>query len=377
MAICASDIEKNKMRGDLGITYDDDVLRLIDAFRGLGLYVGSVVITQYAGQPAADAFSHRLDGAGREELPPLPHRRLPLATSAHIVCDDGLRQERLYRDQPLPGRGHRPRPRQRQDGRPACPSSTMSTSAASSAGYAKFETFPIWNLPLKHPVNLAYEAATADLNDVNMIDPFHLEAYGETTVNYNRDVEIFPVLAAMFEKIHGRVPLQVPHRHGREHGGQFASWTTRSVCAAARQEIVRRYYDRPVRARPRRVPLATSVVHKLELRHAAGGRSRRSRAPWSPPSLEVAEADRSSPPARIELPGRRGRHRQDLRPAGRVLGDCCSTRSSAVAGIDQTARPHLPPASSSPSASSRRRTWATATRACTPTRFSSRSRSPA
>ena len=191
IAICANDIEKNKVRGDLGITYDVDVLRLIDAFRGEGLYVGSVVITQYAGQPAADAFKRRM-----EALKIRVYLHYPIAGYPHntalIVSDEGYgKNEYVETTQPLvvvtaPGPG---------SGKMAVCLSQLyhEHKRGIQAGYAKFETFPIWNLPLQHPVNLAYEAATADLGDVNVIDPFHLQAYGETTVNYNRDVEIFPV----------------------------------------------------------------------------------------------------------------------------------------------------------------------------------------
>ena len=208
IAINAADIEKNKVRGDLGITYDSDVLRLIDAFRSMELYVGSVVVTQYSGQPAADAFQARL-----EQLGVRVYRHYPIAgyphNIAHIVSDEGFgKNQYIETSRPLvvvtaPGPG---------SGKMATCLSQLyhEHKRGITAGYAKFETFPIWNLPLKHPVNLAYEAATADLDDVNMIDPFHLQAYGETTVNYNRDVEVFPVLAAMFERITGVCPYKSP-----------------------------------------------------------------------------------------------------------------------------------------------------------------------
>ena len=158
----------------------------------------------YAGQPAADAVPAPAGEPGRAGLPALPHRRATPPTSDVIVSDEGYGRNEYIETTPAPGGGHRARPRQRQDGHLPEPALSRVPAGASSAGYAKFETFPIWNLPLKHPVNLAYEAATADLDDVNMIDPFHLEAYGETAVNYNRDVEIFPVLSAMFEAHHRR-----------------------------------------------------------------------------------------------------------------------------------------------------------------------------
>ena len=218
IAINAADIEKNKVRGDLGITYDSDVLRLIDAFRSMDLYVGSVVVTQYAGQLAADAFQKRLESLGVKV-----YRHYPIAGYPHniakIVSDEGFgKNDYIETSRPLvvvtaPGPG---------SGKMATCLSQLyhEYKRGVAAGYAKFETFPIWNLPLKHPVNLAYEAATADLDDVNMIDPFHLQAYGETTVNYNRDVEVFPVLAAMFEKITGSCPYKSPTDMGVNMAGK-------------------------------------------------------------------------------------------------------------------------------------------------------------
>ena len=239
VAICAGDIEKNKMRGDLGISYDADVLRLIDVFRDLGFYVGSVVITQYAGQPAADAFIKRLDTLGVKSYRHYPIAGYP-SDVAHIVSDEGLgRNDYIETTRPLivvtaPGPG---------SGKMATCLSQLyhDNRRGIPAGYAKYETFPIWNLPLKHPVNLAYEAATADLNDVNMIDPFHLEAYGVTTVNYNRDVEIFPVLAAMFRKIQGECPYKSPTDMGVNMAG-FAIVDDDACQEASRMEILRRYY---------------------------------------------------------------------------------------------------------------------------------------
>ena len=239
VAICAGDIEKNKMRGDLGISYDVDVLRLIDVFRGLGFYVGSVVITQYAGQPAADAFIKRLSALGVKSYKHYPIAGYP-SDVAHIVSDEGLgKNEYIETTRPLivvtaPGPG---------SGKMATCLSQLyhDNRRGIRAGYAKYETFPIWNLPLKHPVNLAYEAATADLNDVNMIDPFHLEAYGKTTVNYNRDVEIFPVLAAMFRMIQGECPYKSPTDMGVNMAG-FAIVDDAVCQEASRMEILRRYY---------------------------------------------------------------------------------------------------------------------------------------
>ena len=260
IAICASDIEKNKVRGDLGITYDADVLRLIDAFRAQGLYVGSVTITQYAGQSAADAFRRRL-----EELEVPVYLHYPIEGYPNsiglIVSDDGYgKNDYIETSRPLvvvtaPGPG---------SGKMAVCLSQLyhEYKRGVQAGYAKFETFPIWNLPLNHPVNLAYEAATADLNDVNMIDPFHLQAYGVTTVNYNRDVEIFPVLAAMFEKITGACPYKSPTDMGVNMAGNCIT-DDEAVCAAARQEILRRYYS--ALCERRQGKCEDDVVYKLEL----------------------------------------------------------------------------------------------------------------
>ncbi len=239
LAISADDIERSKRRGDLGITYDEDTLRLIDSFRSIGLYVGSVVITHYRGQKAADKFYARLEALGIKAyhhyiIPEYPSN-VPL-----IISDEGFgRNDYIETSRPLvivtaPGPG---------SGKMATCLSQLyqEHKRGINAGYAKFETFPVWNLPLKHPVNLAYEAATADLNDVNMIDPFHLEAYGETTVNYNRDVEIFPVLEAMFREIYGESPYKSPTDMGVNQIG-FCILDEEVCCEASRQEIIRRYY---------------------------------------------------------------------------------------------------------------------------------------
>ena len=260
IAICASDIEKNKVRGDLGITYDVDVLRLIDAFRAQELVVGSVVVTQYAGQPAADAFKRRLESLGVRVYLHYPIVGYPHNT-ALIVSDEGYgRNQYVETSRPLvvvtaPGPG---------SGKMAVCLSQLyhEYKRGVKAGYAKFETFPIWNLPLQHPVNLAYEAATADLGDVNVIDPFHLQAYGETTVNYNRDVEIFPVLSAMFEKIMGECPYKSPTDMGVNMAGNCI-FDDAAVQDAARQEIIRRYY---IGLSDRRQGKADdALVYKLEL----------------------------------------------------------------------------------------------------------------
>ena len=260
VAICAGDIEKKKVRGDLGIGYDEDVLRLMDVFRGLGFYVGSVVITQYAGQSAADAFIKRLTALGVRSYRHYPIAGYP-SDVAHIVSDDGLgKNDYIETSRPIvvvtaPGPG---------SGKMATCLSQLyhENKRGVRAGYAKYETFPIWNLPLKHPVNLAYEAATADLNDVNMIDPFHLEAYGKNTVNYNRDVEIFPVLNAMFQRIQGASPYKSPTDMGVNMAG-FAIVDDQVCQAASRMEILRRYYAGMAdRTRGR---CDDEVVRKLEI----------------------------------------------------------------------------------------------------------------
>ena len=240
IAISADDIERSKRRGDLGITYDEDTLRLIDAFRGNGLFVGSVVITHYRSQPAADLFQKRLETLGlrvyRHYIIPDYPANIPL-----IVSDQGFgKNDYIETSRSLivvtaPGPG---------SGKMATCLSQLyhEHERGICAGYAKFETFPIWNLPLKHPVNLAYEAATADLDDVNMIDPFHLEAYGTTTVNYNRDVEIFPVLNAILERIWGKSAYRSPTDMGVNMAGSCI-FDDDACRDASRQEIIRRYYS--------------------------------------------------------------------------------------------------------------------------------------
>ena len=239
IAINAADIEKNKVRGDLGITYDLDVLRLIDAFRSIGLYVGSVVLTQYRGQSAAGVFQRRLEQLGIKVYRHYPIPGYPNDIET-IVSDEGyglneyIETTRSLVVVTAPGPG---------SGKMATCLSQLyhENKRGVRAGYAKFETFPIWNLPLKHPVNVAYEAATADLNDVNMIDPFHLENYGVTTVNYNRDVEIFPVFNAMFRQIYGESPYKSPTDMGVNMAGNCIT-DDEVCCEASRQEIIRRYY---------------------------------------------------------------------------------------------------------------------------------------
>ena len=240
IVISAADIEKNKMRADLGITYDVDVLRLIDAFRGYGLYVGSVCLTHFASQPSAVAYQKKLESLGLKVYKHYPISGYP-SNIPLIVSDDGYgKNEYIETTRSLvvitaPGPG---------SGKMATCLSQLyhEYKRGIKAGYAKYETFPIWNLPLKHPVNIAYEAATADLKDVNMIDPFHLEAYGQTTVNYNRDVEVFPVLNAMFEKIMGESPYKSPTDMGVNMAG-FGIIDDEVVKEASKQEIIRRYYN--------------------------------------------------------------------------------------------------------------------------------------
>ena len=295
IAINASDIEKNKVRGDLGITYGTDVLRLIDAFRSMDLYVGSVVVTQYAGQTAADAFQKRLESLGVKV-----YRHYPIAGYPHniakIVSDEGFgRNDYVETSRPLvvvtaPGPG---------SGKMATCLSQLyhEYKRGVAAGYAKFETFPIWNLPLKHPVNLAYEAATADLNDVNMIDPFHLEAYGVTTVNYNRDVEIFPVLKTMFERIAGSSPYQSPTDMGVNMAG-YCIFDDEAVCQASKEEILRRFYAEQCRHRRGRTD--GTAVYKIELLLKQLGLSPLSRSVVAP-ALAVAERT-GDPAAAMEMP---------------------------------------------------------------------------
>lgn len=293
IAISAADIEKNKIRGDLGITYDVDVLRLIQAFRDAGLYVGSVVITRYTN--AADQFKSKLEAMGIKVYRHYSIDGYP-ANVPLIVSEDGYgKNEYIETTRPLvivtaPGPG---------SGKMATCLSQLyhENRRGVKAGYAKFETFPIWNLPLNHPVNLAYEAATADLNDVNMIDPFHLEAYGKTTVNYNRDVEIFPVLSAMFEGIYGSCPYKSPTDMGVNMAGNCI--VDDEVCReAGRQEIIRRWYttmDRLVKGESRK-----SEVTKIEFLMKQAGVSTANR-PVVHTALLKAEVT-GAPAAAIELP---------------------------------------------------------------------------
>lgn len=295
IAINASDIEANKRRADLGITYDVDVMRLIDAFRGIGLYIGSVVMTQYRGQRAADAFGARLEALGVRVYRHYPIPNYPTDVSL-IVSDEGYgkndyietNRQLVIVTAPGPGSGKMA----------TCLSQLYHEHRRGiSAGYAKFETFPIWNLPLRHPVNIAYEAATADLDDVNMIDSFHLDAYGKTAVNYNRDVEIFPVLRAILTRIYGECPYKSPTDMGVNMAG-FAIFDNDVVEEAAKQEIIRRAF----RARCQRANGlgSDSEVRKIELLMNSVGVSASDRAVVGP-ALAVAERT-GAPAAAIGLP---------------------------------------------------------------------------
>ena len=295
IAINAADIEKNKIRGDLGITYDRDVIRLIDVFRSLGLYVSSVVLTRYNDKDITRAFQGRLESMGIQVYHHYDIEGYP-SNIAHIVSDEGYgsndfietTRELVVVTAPGPGSGKLA----------TCMSQLYHEHKRGvQAGYAKFETFPVWNLPLNHPVNLAYEAATADLSDVNMIDPFHLEAYGETTVNYNRDVEAFPVLVAMFERILGECPYKSPTDMGVNMVGNCVV-NDKVACEASRQEILRRYYG--ALCDEKQGKTGHSEVMKLELLMKKAGVSAGDR-PVVAPALEKAEAT-GRPAAAMELP---------------------------------------------------------------------------
>ncbi len=295
LVISAPDIAKNKVRGDLGITYDADVLRLIDAFRGIGLYVGSVVLTQFEGQPAAEAFQKRLESLGVKvfrhyTIPGYPSNIPLIVSDQGFGKNDYVETSRSLVVVTAPGPG---------SGKMATCLSQLyhENKRGIRAGYAKFETFPIWNLALTHPVNLAYEAATADLNDVNMIDPFHLEAYGETAVNYNRDVEVFPVLNAMLEKIAGESPYKSPTDMGVNMAG-FCIVDDEACCAASRQEIIRRYYSSLCGLRQGK--LAEEEVRKVELLMSKAGVTLEDR-PVVAPVRRLAE-ETGLPAAAIQLP---------------------------------------------------------------------------
>ena len=295
ITINASDIEKNKQRSDLGITYDLDVIRLIDCFRSIGLYVSSVVLTRFNSQASAIAFQKRLESLGVKVYRHYTIEGYP-SDIAKIVSDEGYgkndyietTRELVVVTAPGPGSGKMA----------TCLSQLYHEhKRGSAAGYAKFETFPIWNIPLTHPVNLAYEAATADLNDVNMIDPFHLEAYGETTVNYNRDVEIFPVVKAMLEKILGTCPYKSPTDMGVNMAGNCIvdDEVTRR---ASKQEILRRYYT--ALCDQRKGKISDDVVLKLELLMKKAGITVNDREVIAPALQKAAIS--GGPAAAMQLP---------------------------------------------------------------------------
>ena len=292
--ISAEDIENNKIRGDLGITYDVDILRLIDEFREIGLFVGSVCITKYSGQPAAQQFQKRLTELGIRSYHHYKIMGYPSDIQT-IVSDDGFgKNDYIETTRPLvvitaPGPG---------SGKMATCLSQIyhEHKRGMTAGYAKFETFPIWNLPLKHPVNVAYEAATADLNDINMIDPFHLEAYGETAINYNRDVEVFPVLNAMFETIQGESPYKSPTDMGVNMVGNCI--VDDEVCRqASHQEIIRRYYQ--CLCDVKRGSEKKETLYKLELIMKQAGITTADRTVVS--AALIREAATGHPAAAIQL----------------------------------------------------------------------------
>ena len=294
IVINAADIEQNKVRGDIGITYDLDVLRLIDEYRSAGLYVGSVVLTRYASQPAADAFKRKLETLGITVYRHYHIDGYP-GDLKKVISDDGYgindyietTRELIVVTAPGPGSGKMA----------TCLSQIYHDHKRGiKAGYAKFETFPIWSIPLNHPVNLAYEAATADLNDVNMIDPYHLEAYGTLAVNYNRDIEVFPVLDTMFQMILGKSPYKSPTDMGVNMAG-FCIIDDEACQEASRQEIIRRYYTSLCKARKGETD--KDEITKLELLMKKAGISVTDRKVVTP-ALEKANAE-GSPATAMEL----------------------------------------------------------------------------
>ena len=328
IVVSAQDIEKDKVRGDLGITYDIDTLRLIEAFRSKGLTVSSAVLTKYAPSPKLDAFEARLQAAGVAVYHHYLIDGYP-ASISKIVSDAGYgkndyietRRSLVIITAPGPGSGKMA----------TCLSQLYHEyKRGVKAGYAKFETFPIWNIPLKHPVNLAYEAATADLNDVNMIDPFHLEAYGKTAVNYNRDIEIFPVVNAMFELIAGKSPYHSPTDMGVNMAGNCIV-DDAACCEASRNEIVRRYFK--ALCDLKNGAQIQSEVYKLELLMNQAGLTLGSR-PVEQAAHAVSEKTGGAPAAAIELPD----GTVVTGKTGPLLGAASSALLNALkklAGIDQ------------------------------------------
>ena len=295
IAISSEDIENSKYRGDTGVSYDKEVLRLIDSFRGVGLYVGSVVLTKYTGQHAADTFAKNLQAVGISVYRHYLIRNYPNDVN-YIVSEQGFgRNDYIETTRPLvivtaPGPG---------SGKMATCLSQLyhEHKRGIQSGYAKFETFPIWNLPLKHPVNLAYEAATADLADINMIDPYHMQAYGETAVNYNRDIEIFRVLDSMMTKIFGKCPYKSPTDMGVNMAG-YAIYDDEAVSRAAEQEIIRRYFKAACARRRGRAE--AEEVRKIQLLMEECGITTSDR-PAVPMARDITEVT-GRPGVAIELP---------------------------------------------------------------------------
>lgn len=295
IVINAEDIEQNKVRGDIGITYDLDVLRLIDAYRNAGLYVGSVVLSMYASQPSAKAFKRKLESLGITVYKHYHIDGYPRDLKK-VISDEGYglneyietTRQLIVITAPGPGSGKMA----------TCLSQLYHDHKRGiKAGYAKFETFPIWNIPLNHPVNLAYEAATADLNDVNMIDPYHLEAYGTLAVNYNRDIEVFPVLNAMFNMILGESPYKSPTDMGVNMAG-FCIIDDEACCEASKQEIIRRYYTAVCKAK--KGEATEEEVIKLELLMKKAGISTECRKVVN---YALSKAEQTGTPATaMELP---------------------------------------------------------------------------
>ena len=328
VAISADDIERNKRRGDLGITYDMEALRLIDAFRACGLYVGGVCITHCREQDTVSQFQKRLEALNvpvyRHYIIPDYPANLPL-----IVSPDGFgKSDFIETTRPLvvvtaPGPG---------SGKMATCLSQLyhHHQRGERAGYAKFETFPIWNLPLNHPVNLAYEAATADLDDVNMIDPFHLEAYGEKAVNYNRDVEIFPVLSAILTRILGESPYKSPTDMGVNMAG-YCLCDDAACCEASKQEIIRRWYHTACEVR--KGMASQNALMKLELLMNRLGITCKDRPPVVP-ALEKAELNGDKPAMAMELPDGRIVTGKTSSLLG-ASSACLLNALKALAGIDK------------------------------------------
>ena len=328
IVINADDIEKNKIRGDLGITYDTEVLRLIDAFRSIGMYVGSVVLTRWRDQHAALLFKQRLESLGIQVFRHFDIDGYPYNVK-HIVSNEGFgKNEYVETSRPLvlvtaPGPG---------SGKMAVCLSQLyqEHQRGVQAGYAKFETFPIWNLSLKHPVNVAYEAATVDLDDHNMIDPFHLEAYGETTVNYNRDIEIFPVLDAVFKQIYGSSPYASPTDMGVNMVGNCI--IDDDVCReAAHQEIIRRYYA--ARCNLRKGQGEQGEVDKLELLLQKSGITDDNRPVLA--AARAREEETGAPASAMQLPDGRiitGKTTKLLGPSAALLLNVLK----ALGGIDKS-----------------------------------------